>query len=132
MFKKVLKKVKHRVVENMSSTTADALGLSRAILCNGLFILFKSNKWMNINNLDGLIKRLDDLERNEMLYKGLIEHCKKLLKSIMELSFTHKSINKLSSFHSLSNIKNFNFYSFWRYFLLNWSSWTTTKSKRII
>jgi hypothetical protein len=77
---------------------------------------------MNINNLDGLIKRLDDLERNEMLYKGLIEHCKKLLKSIMELSFTHKSINKLSSFHSLSNIQNFNFYSFWRYFLLNWSS----------
>jgi hypothetical protein len=52
---------------------------------------------MNVNNLDGLIKRLDDLERNEMLYKGLIEHCKKLLKSIMELSFTHKSINQLSS-----------------------------------
>lgn len=33
----VLKKVKHRVVENMSSSTADALGLSRAILCNGKF-----------------------------------------------------------------------------------------------
>ena len=31
----VLKKVKHRVVEAMSSGTADALGLSRAILCNG-------------------------------------------------------------------------------------------------
>ena len=31
----VLKKVKHKVVENMSSGTADALGLSRAILCNG-------------------------------------------------------------------------------------------------
>ena len=31
----VLKKVKHRVVETMSSGTADALGLSRAILCNG-------------------------------------------------------------------------------------------------
>ncbi|CAN7946221.1 unnamed protein product [Ixodes pacificus] len=31
----VLKKAKHRIVENMSSTTADALGLSRAILCNG-------------------------------------------------------------------------------------------------
>lgn len=37
----VLKKVKHRLVENMSSGTADALGLSRAILCNGkvMFIL---------------------------------------------------------------------------------------------
>jgi len=31
----VLKKVKHRVVETMNSGTADALGLSRAILCNG-------------------------------------------------------------------------------------------------
>ena len=31
----VLKKVKHRLVESMSSATADALGLSRAILCNG-------------------------------------------------------------------------------------------------
>lgn len=34
----VLKKVKHRLVENMSSGTADALGLSRAILCNGQII----------------------------------------------------------------------------------------------
>ena len=32
----VLKKVKHKMVENMSSGTADALGLSRAILCNGM------------------------------------------------------------------------------------------------
>lgn len=31
----ILKKLKHKMVENMSSTTADALGLSRAILCNG-------------------------------------------------------------------------------------------------
>jgi len=31
----VLKKVKHRIVESMSSATADALGLSRAILTNG-------------------------------------------------------------------------------------------------
>ena len=31
----VLKKMKHRIVEHMSSSTADALGLSRAILCNG-------------------------------------------------------------------------------------------------
>ena len=31
----ILKKVKHRLVDNMSTETADALGLSRAILCNG-------------------------------------------------------------------------------------------------
>lgn len=32
-----MKKMKHRIVEHMSSSTADALGLSRAILCNGKF-----------------------------------------------------------------------------------------------
>lgn len=36
----VLKKVKHRIVENMSSSTADSLGLSRAILCNGMVYYF--------------------------------------------------------------------------------------------
>lgn len=38
----VLKKVKHRLVENMSSGTADALGLSRAILCNGEINIHKT------------------------------------------------------------------------------------------
>lgn len=36
----ILKKVKHRIVENMSASTADALGLSRAILCNGMFVFW--------------------------------------------------------------------------------------------
>jgi hypothetical protein len=36
----VLKKIKHRIVDNMSSSTADALGLSRAILCNGKNLFF--------------------------------------------------------------------------------------------
>ena len=40
------------MVENMSSSTADALGLSRAILCN-----------------DSLIKKLEELERTEMMTK---------------------------------------------------------------
>ena len=33
----ILKKLKHKMVDGMSSTTADALGLSRAILCNGKY-----------------------------------------------------------------------------------------------
>ena len=41
-----------QMVENMSSSTADALGLSRAILCN-----------------DSLVKKLDELERTELMYK---------------------------------------------------------------
>lgn len=52
----VLKKVKHRLVENMSSSTADFLGLSRAILCN-----------------DNLLKRLEELEKCERMYRGLVE-----------------------------------------------------------
>lgn len=55
-----LKKIKHRLVENMSSRTADALGLSRAILCN-----------------DSLVKRLQELEGTELMYRGLVDHCKR-------------------------------------------------------
>jgi hypothetical protein len=70
----VLKKMKHRIVETMSSTTADALGFSRAILCN-----------------DGLIKKLDELERTSELYRGLIEHTRAVLKAIFELAHTHRN-----------------------------------------
>ncbi|XP_074647383.1 PRKCA-binding protein-like isoform X1 [Tubulanus polymorphus] len=70
----ILKKVKHRVVETMNSGTADALGLSRAILCN-----------------DGLVKKLEELEKVAGTYQGLMEHTKKLLKAFFELSLTHKA-----------------------------------------
>ena len=59
----VMKKLKHAMVENMSSSTADALGLSRAILCN-----------------DSLVKKLEELERTEMMYKGMVEHTKRVRK----------------------------------------------------
>ncbi|KAM6956958.1 PRKCA-binding protein [Aplochiton taeniatus] len=76
----VLKKVKHRLVENMSSGTADALGLSRAILCN-----------------DGLVKRLEELEKTAELYKGLMEHTKRLLRAFFELSQTHRAFGDVFS-----------------------------------
>ncbi|XP_016414922.1 PRKCA-binding protein [Sinocyclocheilus rhinocerous] len=76
----VLKKVKHRLVENMSSGTADALGLSRAILCN-----------------DGLVKRLEELEKTAELYKGLMEHTKRLLRAFYELSQTHRAFGDVFS-----------------------------------
>lgn len=59
-----LKKIKHRLVENMSAKTADALGLSRAILCN-----------------DSLVKRLQELEGTEIMYRGLVDYCKRVLKA---------------------------------------------------
>ncbi|KAJ8894777.1 hypothetical protein PR048_000084 [Dryococelus australis] len=70
----VLKKVKHRLVENMSTTTADALGLSRAILCN-----------------DTLVKKLEQLEQTEGMYRGLVEHAKTVLKAFYELLQVYKA-----------------------------------------
>lgn len=57
----IMKKVKHKLVENLSSSTADALGLSRAILCN-----------------DTLVKKLQELQNTEHMYQGLVEHAKRL------------------------------------------------------
>ncbi|XP_022223968.2 PRKCA-binding protein isoform X1 [Drosophila obscura] len=70
----ILKKLKHRIVDNMSSNTADTLGLSRAILCN-----------------DSLVKRLEELEGTELMYKGLVEHARRMLKAYYDLLRTYKS-----------------------------------------
>ncbi|GAB0098293.1 PRKCA-binding protein [Sergentomyia squamirostris] len=69
----VLKKVKHRLVEGMSSSTADTLGLSRAILCN-----------------DSLVKRLQELQATETMYRGLVEHAKRMLKAHFDLLQTYQ------------------------------------------
>ena len=69
----ILKKVKHRLVERMSASTADALGLSRAILCN-----------------DSLVKRLEELERTEKMYQGVVDHMKKVLRAFFDLCRVHK------------------------------------------
>lgn len=61
-----LKKLKHRFVEGMSSNTADSLGLSRAILCN-----------------DSLVKRLQELQSTESMYRGLVEHCKRYFEYLL-------------------------------------------------
>uniref|UniRef100_A0A8C9JI80 PRKCA-binding protein n=1 Tax=Panthera tigris altaica TaxID=74533 RepID=A0A8C9JI80_PANTA len=68
----VLKKVKHRLVENMSSGTADALGLSRAILCNG--------------------ESCPPAQRP----RGR-EHAKNLLRAFYELSQTHRAFGDVFS-----------------------------------
>ncbi|XP_043271521.1 PRKCA-binding protein isoform X3 [Venturia canescens] len=68
-----LKKVKHRLVEGMGSATADALGLSRAILCN-----------------DALVQRLMALQRTENLYRGLVAHAKSTLHAFFDLTQIYK------------------------------------------
>lgn len=70
----VLKKVKHRLVEKMSSNMADNLGLSRAILCN-----------------DSLVMRLKDLQATENVYRGLVDHAKRMLKAYFDLLLVYKA-----------------------------------------
>lgn len=69
-----LKKIKHRLVEGMSTTTADTLGLSRAILCN-----------------DSLVKRLQELQGTESMYRGLVEHAKRMLKAYFDVLQTYQA-----------------------------------------
>lgn len=70
----VLKKFKHRLTESMSSATADAFGLSRAILCN-----------------DNLVKRLEELERNELMYSSIRERMRNTFKSFYELNRIYRA-----------------------------------------
>ncbi|XP_076866563.1 PRKCA-binding protein isoform X1 [Brachyhypopomus gauderio] len=98
----VLKKVKHRLVENMSSGTADALGLSRAILCNGnththTHAADALGLCRAILCNDGLVKKLEELEKTAELYKGLMEHSKRLLRAFFELSQTHRAFGDVFS-----------------------------------
>ncbi|XP_034940905.1 PRKCA-binding protein isoform X3 [Chelonus insularis] len=68
-----LKKVKHRLVESIGSATADALGLSRAILCN-----------------DALVQRLMTLQYTENLYRNLVAHAKSMLYAFFDLTQIYK------------------------------------------
>ena len=47
--------MKHKIIEGMEPTTADALGISRAVLCN-----------------DSLVRKLDDLSQKAKLAKGIV------------------------------------------------------------
>lgn len=60
--------MKHKLVESMGSSAADALGLSRAILCN-----------------DTLVQRLAALEKTENFYKGLVLRMKSVLHAFFDL-----------------------------------------------
>ncbi|XP_065201394.1 PRKCA-binding protein isoform X2 [Planococcus citri] len=70
----ILKKVKHRLVEHMSTETADALGLSRAILCN-----------------DSLVQKLKELENIETTYRGLVEHATRVMKAFYAILKVYKA-----------------------------------------
>lgn len=58
----------------MSTATADALGLSRAILCN-----------------DTLVKKLEELQNTEIMYKGLVEQVKRMLQAYADTLQCYKN-----------------------------------------
>uniref|UniRef100_A0A069DU11 PRKCA-binding protein n=1 Tax=Panstrongylus megistus TaxID=65343 RepID=A0A069DU11_9HEMI len=70
----ILKKVKHRLVDNVTSSTADALGLSRAILCN-----------------DSLVKKLAQLDATEQMYRALVGHTKRVSNAFYRLLLVYKA-----------------------------------------
>ena len=74
----ILKKMKHRMVDNMSSATADALGLSRAILCN-----------------DTLVKKMNELEATEFMYRGMAEHIRSILRAHVDLCHVLKEFGDI-------------------------------------
>lgn len=77
-----LKKLKHWFVESMDDKTADALGLSRAILCNDL-----------------LAQLMDKLEINSQFYKSLIKKCRDIAKNYQQVALAQDG-----TFIFLSNI----------------------------
>lgn len=99
----ILKKVKHRICEKMSSDTADALGLSRAMLCNGEqkknMKINCHGKFVTLTNsklyfcfTDSLIRKLEELELMELMYKGIIERTRDLLKAHLEVCYVYKGM----------------------------------------
>jgi len=69
----VLKKFKQRLVENISSTVADYLCLSRAIIVD-----------------DSLVKRLEHLENLEKTYRCLVDHLEHVLDACYDLTKCYK------------------------------------------
>lgn len=75
-----LKKFKHRFVESISANTADNLGLSRAMLCN-----------------DSLVKRLQELQSTESMYRGLVDHARRMLKAHFDVLQSYQQFGTVFS-----------------------------------
>ncbi|XP_026718048.1 PRKCA-binding protein isoform X4 [Athene cunicularia] len=56
-------------------------------------------------DIDGLVKRLEELERTAELYKGLTEHTKSLLRAFFELSQTHRGKESFGDVFSVIGVR---------------------------
>lgn len=75
-----LKRLKHWWVERMDAKTADAFGLSRAILCN-----------------DVLARLMEKLEANQTLYSELTRHADSLVANHLRLAEAQNTIGSMYS-----------------------------------
>uniref|UniRef100_A0A1I8B203 PRKCA-binding protein n=1 Tax=Meloidogyne hapla TaxID=6305 RepID=A0A1I8B203_MELHA len=83
----LLKKFKHRFVASIDDNTADALGLSRAILCN-----------------DVLAKLKEKLESNQKFYRNLIKKAEEMVKYYQAISDTQSGIGSVFSEISIKEV----------------------------
>lgn len=74
----MIKKFKHRITNSISSSTADAFGLSRAILCN-----------------DTLVKRLKELEQSELMYMEIRERTRNTFKAFYDLNHVYREFGNV-------------------------------------
>ncbi|VDM57717.1 unnamed protein product [Angiostrongylus costaricensis] len=74
----IMKKIKHKIVEFMDTDSADALGLSRAILCN-----------------DPLLKKMKILEDNTLLYRNMIGYFEDLFYLQEKVSYYQKEFGDI-------------------------------------
>lgn len=70
-----LKKLKHWFIESIDDKTADALGLSRAILCNDL-----------------LSQLINKLEMNAQFYNLLTKKCREITKNYQNIALAQDGI----------------------------------------
>uniref|UniRef100_A0AC35U7Y7 PRKCA-binding protein n=1 Tax=Rhabditophanes sp. KR3021 TaxID=114890 RepID=A0AC35U7Y7_9BILA len=77
------KKIKHRIVEFLDSETADALGLSRAILCNDLLLQSLQKMEHNTVFYDKLVSTLNCMTKNSY---GIAKAQSKISTSFCEIA----------------------------------------------
>ena len=77
------------------------------------------------------MKKLDELERNEYMYKGLMDHTKHVIKAFIDMCNIYKGIIFFEfNFNLKQVLKLLSIYSFWRYIRRDRSSGTAASGER--
>ena len=68
----------------------DNMNMDSTVLAQQWIQQLLDRKYIIFFPTDGLVKKLEELEKVADMYKGLIDHTKLLLKTTFELSQSHK------------------------------------------